>query len=630
MKKILSILFGFIFLLFVTSCDNEVEVKNEVETLSCPEITLNNNIVSWEAVENADGYVVLKNSVEQAIQTTTTYTISDTDAGDYLVQVKAVSRDKTKFKDSLYSNHVIYTIKSTELEQPSIPQEPVGPVIKLEEATLYAVGDSTVSNFSDAYYYPRYGYGTQLSNYFDTKLTVTNLALSGRSSKNFTSEANYLLLKNNIKQGDYLLIGFGHNDEKSDDAERFTDASKPITDPTSFKYSLYENYIKLAEDKGATPILCTPIVRADTSNNYSGNSGHITNKGDYAKAIIELGEEKNVTVIDLTALTKAKYSELGYDEARYYHAMTTGEFVEGSTTETKANLNSVDKTHLNIYGAKYVAYLVAKELKKSDNYLGNYVLSDIKEPTKANDLVSNSSYIVPTYKAPELSTYKAPSHFTTITEGWYGTAFGECQSEPLKASNGFVAKETSEGIFEVGQNGAKTLGKFSGTTDGFAFVFKQVDISKNFEITAEAKVIKTASVKQTGFGLMLRDDSYINQAEKLVTINSNFVAAGFLTNENDTNILFSRSSAGALTKENNKFTGFFAENDTAKLKIVRVGQSITTTVEYKDKIYTKNYLDFDLVAMDNNYMYVGMFANRGTIIEFTNVSFTITGESQGA
>ena len=37
-----------------------------------------------------------------------------------------------------------------------------------------------------------------------------------------------------------------------------------------------------------------------------------------------------------------------------------------------------------------------------------------------------------------------------------------------------------------------------------------------------------------------------------------------------------------------------------------------------------------LGVIDNGYMYVGMFANRGTVIECTNVVFEITGESQGA
>ena len=94
--------------------------------------------------------------------------------------------------------------------------------------TLYIVGDSTLSKFNDhSYYYPRYGYGTQLYNYLDTsKIDIVNLALSGRSSKSYLLEDNYKLLKESIKEGDYLLIGFGHNNEKSDDVARFTSATK--------------------------------------------------------------------------------------------------------------------------------------------------------------------------------------------------------------------------------------------------------------------------------------------------------------------------------------------------------------------------------------------------------------------
>ena len=107
----------------------------------------------------------------------------------------------------------------------------------LTPTTIYLVGDSTVCSFADNYYYPRYGYGTQLGNYLADEATVVNLALSGRSSKSFLAEANYETLKNSLKAGDYLLIGFGHNDEKSDDAARFTDASKPYTDPITSKSS---------------------------------------------------------------------------------------------------------------------------------------------------------------------------------------------------------------------------------------------------------------------------------------------------------------------------------------------------------------------------------------------------------
>ena len=71
--------------------------------------------------------------------------------------------------------------------------------------------------FNDPYYYPRYGYGTQIGKYLSPSVTVNNLALSGRSSKSYIDPAdngNYAMLMSGLKAGDYLMIGFGHNDEK--------------------------------------------------------------------------------------------------------------------------------------------------------------------------------------------------------------------------------------------------------------------------------------------------------------------------------------------------------------------------------------------------------------------------------
>ena len=57
---------------------------------------------------------------------------------------------------------------------------------------IWIIGDSTVSSFNDDYYYPRYGWGTQMQNFIDiNKYEVKNIALSGRSSKSY-------ILSNNI------------------------------------------------------------------------------------------------------------------------------------------------------------------------------------------------------------------------------------------------------------------------------------------------------------------------------------------------------------------------------------------------------------------------------------------------
>ena len=73
---------------------------------------------------------------------------------------------------------------------------------------LWVVGDSTLSSFEDKYYLPRYGYGTKLQEYLDDEIIVKNIALSGRSSKSYTTEPEYQTLLSGMKKDDYLIIGF--------------------------------------------------------------------------------------------------------------------------------------------------------------------------------------------------------------------------------------------------------------------------------------------------------------------------------------------------------------------------------------------------------------------------------------
>jgi hypothetical protein len=285
----------------------------------------------------------------------------------------------------------------------------------------------------------------------------------------------------------------------------------------------------------------------------------------------------------------------------------------------------VDKTHLNIYGAKFVAYNLALELSKLDG-IGKYVADGITAP-KASDLVPLEGYKVPDYTAPDLEGYTPSDNFSTITDGWYGTAFGDTGGDPTSAGNGYFAQETADGIFKVGNLSAKNKGKFSSSADGFAFVFRQVEASKNFKLTVTGKILEMSAGKdQTGFGLMLRDDAYLPNK---ISVATNYVTAGFLTTKTGLNVNFYRENS-TLDKGSEIATELHAADDSFTATIERVGQSVTVSVTYKGQTYTNTYVDFDFVAVDNGYMYVGMFANRGTVVEYTDVSFEITGESQGA
>lgn len=495
---------------------------------------------------------------------------------------------------------------------------------------IYLVGDSTVCAFSDNYYIPRYGYGTQLYNYINCdKNQIVNLALSGRSSKSFLTESNYSTLTNSITAGDYLIIGFGHNDEKSDEPARFTDPNGSYTEATtakgdSFQYVLYENYIKLAKDNGATPILCTPITRYDDKGTYTGSVVHVTDRGDYPASIIALGEATQTTVVDLTTITKNIY-KADNDSAKYYHAYTSYKEATHTPLTGTETPDGLDKTHINMYGAKMVSYELTQALLKTDCTLKANIKTNSVAPKKDTDYDAsiNSSYVKPAVEAFDPSKYASRK----LSGDWYRTVMGNIGGK--KASEFKVSH--SNGVFTVG-NGGKNNGKFDSSGDGFAAAFMQIDVSKNFTVSASVKVnvVGTDKPNQSGFGLMLRDDIYLDgiPAETYTgkeTITSNYVTAGVFGD--GTSALFSRVN-GTLTKTGNSTT--VAVDSTYTVSIERIGQTVNVVFNDGTHNYTKTYTDFDFVAADNNYMYLCMFANRGFEVEFSDVQFAITGDAQGA
>lgn len=497
---------------------------------------------------------------------------------------------------------------------------------------IYVVGDSTVCSFNDSYYLPRCGYGTQLAEYLNvTGDQIVNLAISGRSSKSFLTESNYTTLTSSIAEGDYLIIGFGHNDEKSDEAARYTDANGTHTQATtangdSFQYVLYENYVKMATDKGATPILCTPIVRYSDKGDYTTDKAHNTAStdklgkgGDYAKAIRDLGTATNTTVIDLTSLTKAVY-ESNNTEAQYYHAHTTYKEERHVPTTGAETPSGIDGTHINKYGAKMVAYQFANALKATDSTLKAHVKDNITAPTKAADYdaAKNLSYVKPETTAFDPSTHQDRK----LTGDWYRTVMGNIGGK--KASTYTISYANEK--FIVGNSGGSN-GKIENTGEGFGAAFMQIEKSKNFTISATVTVkeIGSSSNNQSAFGIMLRDDMQIDGEPEGVYDGKTNVTANYVS----TSILGDGSSSMLSRKEGtlSKDGGIaVATNSSYEMSITRVGQTVTLTLGST----TKSFTDFDFFAADNDYMYLCLFANRGLVVEFSNVQFEITGESQGA
>ncbi len=261
----------------------------------------------------------------------------------------------------------------SETEEPTTEANAYEPANFSFSGNVYLVGDSTVCEYDSntVSSLNRMGWGMQLANEYNN-VTVNNLALSGRSSRSFLTETNYTTLCNSIGAGDYLFIQFGHNDEKTDEATYPGLGTYPNLDMStldsngmnssgqySYEWILLNKYIKMAQDKGAVPVLVTPITRrgSDGSANYSAHTA-------YQQALIKLGQEQGVAVIDMTTLTTELYTSLynsgGADATAALHCYS----------DTNGTM---DNTHLSVYGAQVIAGMIADQTKELGLTIGNYV-----------------------------------------------------------------------------------------------------------------------------------------------------------------------------------------------------------------------------------------------------------------
>lgn len=488
---------------------------------------------------------------------------------------------------------------------------------------IFVVGDSTVCNYPvpDRIYLPRCGYGAQLYNYFEAeKEQIVNLALSGRSSLNFLTDksGNYSKLIEEISAGDYLIIGFGHNDEKREDPARYTDPCKSMDDAdveggASFKYILYEKYIKIAKAAGATPILCTPIVRYDSSCEYVGTSVHETAAGDYAQAIRSLGADTGTQVVDLTSLTRKIYLS-DNAAAAYFHSHATY-----ADEESKAPAG-MDGTHLNAFGAKRVAYEFAAAISRSGCSLKNYVKRNIAPPQFPKDF---AEAVWAEYKKPAYAPFD-PAHTAAeeLAPGWYATAFGDL------GGNGFspFGVTFKNGVFSVWSDPGQTKGKIAPSGDGIAAAFTAVPVTKNFTASARARLLEAGGGAdgQSGFGLMLRDDIYVNRLD--VAAVSDYVVSGVLGYPEGNAVFF--REGGKLNRADNPVT--LSAGSELCLKLVREGQIITAEVTAEGKTCKRQFFDFKLDSVDGRFAYLCLFAARSLKVEFSDLKLELTGDFSGA
>ncbi|MEN3112083.1 rhamnogalacturonan acetylesterase [Uliginosibacterium paludis] len=248
---------------------------------------------------------------------------------------------------------------------------------------IFVAGDSTASNY-DVEVKPRMGWGQIFDRQLkDSSVKVVNVAQSGRSSRSFITEGWFGMIEQEIRKGDYLLVQFGHNDEKCGyepprpaPARDVIDIANLCTYPgaaagvpaeMSFQKTL-EKYIAIARKVGATPVLITPVTRRSFKDGKIAETTHTWGRGkvpgDYSQTIRDTAKANNVALVDLDARSMAFFSSVG-EEASLNYYLAVDPAVYPYYAKNTGSKTKPDNTHFQETGAEAVGKLVAAGLKEA-------------------------------------------------------------------------------------------------------------------------------------------------------------------------------------------------------------------------------------------------------------------------
>jgi lysophospholipase L1-like esterase len=221
--------------------------------------------------------------------------------------------------------------------------------------TVYMIGDSTMSE-KEVRAYPETGWGTPFAVFFDETVTVENHARNGRSTRTFLEEGRWQPVVDNVEEGDYVFIQFGHNDE--------VPSKEQYTTEDNFKANLTK-FVTETREKGGQPVLLTPVARRHFDDN-----GNLEQTHPYAALTREVARAHDVPLIDHTKMSKALLRDLGPENSKVlYNHLEPGQhpnYPEGRE----------DDTHFNNYGARRMAELVLDGLQELDLDLAERVVNN--------------------------------------------------------------------------------------------------------------------------------------------------------------------------------------------------------------------------------------------------------------
>jgi lysophospholipase L1-like esterase len=204
-----------------------------------------------------------------------------------------------------------------------------------ESHTIYIAGDSTVTDQTAEYPYvpgeSYCGWGQMLPAFFKEGIAVSNHAHSGLTTTGFLEDGHWDIVASEMKRGDYLLVQFGHNDQKDKNLAAFGGYAKYL-----------EKFIEMTRARGVHAVLITPVSRS-LWNAPDGEFNDLLT--EWAEACRSVAHKTGTPLIDLHERSMEFILEQGRENSlRYFYPN--------------------DYTHFNDFGGYLMAAFVAQELRK--------------------------------------------------------------------------------------------------------------------------------------------------------------------------------------------------------------------------------------------------------------------------
>lgn len=496
--------------------------------------------------------------------------------------------------------------------------------------TVYLAGDSTVKTYEENQYIA--GWGQYLEDFLDG-ITVANAAHGGRSSRSFINEGrlydiddpqfSYSFSHNGgksigavIKEGDFLFIQFGHNDDDTKMASSYTtiydrmsplgtpDANGvyPVTAPAEkastehlpdeylkyateaektkalaeiakygSKYYSYDcggtykwylkQYIDFAREKGAIPVLVTPVARVSFNADGTLRSGAGLHGKDFAyvKAVRQLAEEEDCLLIDLFEDTKTMLETATKDFANYLMAIVPNDLNNGpwpsgydsAYGNAAVGFTKVEATHYNKYGAFLTAAKVAehiiasgkaKEVHNGDEYFT--FTSRVK--------TSPSEYIDPSNLMSKTKVAAVETLFTEVSPTNPNRSYPDPQAVVAKINEVCVGEVTAENYLSYKEKCDEALSAYNGLNVDDRAAVNNYALLLEYVAAVEAQV-EAARPKPTEIAVF----NVSGQAAKTITASESF----------EVDILYGEGSAeSGATGEKMQFTVVGAEGKAVDIK----------------------------------------------------------------